>query len=216
MKYLNKTLAAILGLYLATGATFYVGCKKLERSIDSKLSESHGSIMGQLNEMEMELDELTKDLDRLYELEKKIVSRRIIGFEQNPAEFAILGVSEGSRIDGKYKKGGTYKVRTPVKDEKFVFVQPVLRGEDDVGLIRLRLGNGDFYGRPGEPIEVSLTSEEMRTLKEGDKIPYQVSALSASEDSEGSPHPFWKIKGSYRANFVMEGTKNIMKNSIGS
>ncbi len=209
MKYLNKTLAAVLGLYLATGAAFYVGSRRLERILDNKLNGFQSNIMGQLNEIGMELDELAKDLDRLYELEKKIVSRRIIGFEQNPAEFAILGLSEGSRIDGKYKKGGTYKVTTPVKDEKFVFVQPVLRGAEDVRLIKLRLGNDDFYGRPGEPIEVSLTSEEMRTLKEGDKIPYQVSALSATKDSEGSPHPFWKIKGSYRANFVMEGAKKV-------
>ncbi len=56
------------------------------------------------------------------------LSRGVTEFKQDPEEFAVLGLPGGSHIEGEYKKGGDYKVITPVDGEKFAFVQPVIKG----------------------------------------------------------------------------------------
>ena len=153
--------------------------------------------------------------DRIDNLERRRFTERITGFEQDPAEFAVLGVPEGSYTEGARKKGGRYKVTTHVRGEEFDFIQPVLKGNADM-IIRLRVGRGNFYGMPGEPIKVWLTGEEMETMKSGGEVPYQVSALSPISDPGGSPHPFWEIEGSFsNGRFVMEKDKSSGTDSVG-
>lgn len=142
---------------------------------------------------------------RIEEMRQKIFSKRTRTFEEDPDKWSVLGLPEGSHIEGEYKKGGDYKVITPVKGEKFDFSVPVIKGNAD--MIRVRVGNGSFYEESGKPIEISFTKEEMDILRGGGKVPYQVMGISAEDEI---------ITGSFANGFFeMGGAGWTAENSVG-
>ncbi|UCC91692.1 MAG: hypothetical protein JSV39_00245 [Candidatus Aenigmatarchaeota archaeon] len=175
MKYsisLEKKLGVIaISLYLAAVGFAGYGThrlnKKFKRLVELKM----------LVDLLEETKKNTDGIEGIYEKTKML--RDYSEFEQDPDKWSVLGLPEGSHIEGEYKKGGDYKVITPVNVEKFAFVQPVIKGPVD--LVGVRMGNGTYYGKPGESIDISFTSEEMEVLKSGGKVPYQVMGISAED-----------------------------------
>jgi len=191
-------IAAYTGIALYTGAIAYMSydIKKKINEISEKLDilerkvELMGEMVDDLYSMTEKMeDNVMKTKDYVMKL-MKLETKQIAGFEQDPEEFAVLGMPMGSHIEGEYRKGGDYKVIKPVRSNKFSLDVPLIKG--DVDFIRVHVRKGDFYGEPGEPVEIWLSNEETNILLSGGRIPFQVSALS---EIPGTSE--YEIKGSF-------------------
>jgi len=173
-------IAAYTAMTLYTGAIAYMGydIKRKINEISEKLDilEKKVEIMiERVDSIEEMVNEMYSITERSADAKVKPETKQIAGFEQDPREFAVLGMPEGSKIEGEYRKGGDYRVIKHVRSNKFPLHVPVIKG--DVDCIRVRIGNGDFYGKPGKPVDIWLSDEETDIIMNGGRIPFRVSAL---------------------------------------